>query len=94
MLTLALAVTVAVAIKVVGALLIGAMLVIPAASARRLAASPETMAVLAGVIGVGAALGGLWLAYQIDAPAGPSIVCVAAGLFSATMLLGAISGQK
>lgn len=83
-LTLALAVVVAVAIKVVGALLIAALLIIPAAAARPLARTPERMGVIAAAIGVSSALGGLWLAWQLDAPAGPSIVCVAAGLFAVT----------
>lgn len=86
-LTLALAMVVAVAIKVVGALLIAALLVIPAAAARPLAATPERMAVIAGGIGALSALGGLWLAWHLDAPAGPSIVCVAAGLFAATSVI-------
>jgi len=80
-LTLALAVVVAVAIKVVGALLIGAMLVIPPAAARAFSATPERMAVLAGVIGAVSVLGGLELAFVLDTPAAPTMVCVAAGLF-------------
>lgn len=83
-LTLALAVVVAVAIKVVGALLIAALLIIPAAAARPLADTPERMALVAAGIGAVAALGGLWLAWELDTPAGPSIVCVAAGVFALT----------
>ena len=86
-LTLALAVVVAVAIKVVGALLIGALLVIPAAAARPLAQTPERMAVIAAGIGAASALGGLELAFWIDTPTGPTIVCVAAGLFAVATLL-------
>ena len=81
-LTLALAVTVAVAIKVVGALLIAAMLIIPAAAARGLARSPEAMAALASLIGAGAVLGGLQMSLQLDTPAGPSIITVAALIFT------------
>ena len=81
-LTLALAVTVAVAIKVVGALLIAAMLIIPAAAARGLARSPEAMAALSSLIGAGAVLGGLQMSLQLDTPAGPSIITVAALIFS------------
>ena len=80
-LTLALSIVVAVAIKVVGALLISAMLIIPAAAARPFARSPEWMAVVAAILGVVAVLGGLQLAYDMDTPAGPTIVCVAAILF-------------
>jgi zinc transport system permease protein len=50
-LTLALAVTVATALRVVGALLIAAMLIVPAAAARVYARSPEGMAVLRWVSG-------------------------------------------
>ncbi|SNR52119.1 metal ABC transporter permease [Puniceibacterium sediminis] len=85
-LTLALAIVVAVAIKVVGALLIGAMLIIPAAAARALSTTPERMAVLAAVIGGLAALGGLQGAFLLDTPAGPSMVCVAAIFFAVTTL--------
>jgi len=90
-LTLALAITVAVAIKVVGALLIGALLIIPAAGARILARSPEAMAAMAALIGAASATGGLWLSYQWDTPAGPSIVTAAAGFFIfITAIYGAI----
>ncbi|WP_170479950.1 iron chelate uptake ABC transporter family permease subunit [Ruegeria arenilitoris] len=87
-LTLSLAVTVAVAIKVVGVLLIAAMLIIPAAAARSLARSPEAMAVVAAVIGGASAVIGLRSAYVFDTPAGPSIVCVAAIVFACVNLLG------
>ena len=85
-LTLALAVVVAVALKVVGALLIGAMLIIPAAAARGFARSPETMAVIAVVIGMLVTIGGLGLSWFVDTPAGPSIVCVAAAVYALAML--------
>ena len=80
-LTLALALVVAVALKVVGALLIGAMLIIPAAGARGLVKSPEGMAVLAVLIGVLSVVGGLVLSFTADTMAGPSIVCVALVFF-------------
>jgi zinc transport system permease protein len=87
-LTLALAVVVAVALKVVGALLIAAMLIIPAAAARGLARSPEQMAVMAALIGMGSALGGLRLSLSYDTPAGPSIVAVAACVFTLAAVIG------
>jgi len=87
-LTLCLAVTVAVAIKVVGVLLIAAMLIIPAAAARSLARTPEAMALIAAVIGGVSAASGLRAAYLFDTPAGPSIVCVAAVFFALFSLLG------
>lgn len=87
-LTLSLAVTVAVAIKVVGVLLIAAMLIIPAAAARGLSRTPEAMAVMAAVIGALSAVLGLRGAYVFDTPAGPSIVCVAALFFAVLGLVG------
>jgi zinc transport system permease protein len=86
-LTVSLAVVVAVAIKVVGVLLIAALLIIPAAAARPFAATPERMAAMAAMIGAASALGGLWLAFRLDTPAGPTIVCLAAGLFAASSIV-------
>jgi zinc transport system permease protein len=87
-LTLTLAVVVAVALKVVGALLIAAMLIIPAAAARSIARSPEAMAVFASVIGAAASLAGLQLSLWQDTPAGPSIIVAAAAFFAASALGG------
>lgn len=86
-LTVGLAIVVAVAIKVVGVLLIAAMLIIPAAAARAFAATPERMALVAGGIGAASALGGLQVALVADTPAGPTIICVAAGFFLASALV-------
>lgn len=87
-LTLALALAVAIAIKVVGVLMIGALLIIPAATARRFAATPERMAVLAAAFGGVAALVGLGASYRLDTPTGPTIVCAAAIMFAVAMLSG------
>ncbi|WP_323786520.1 metal ABC transporter permease [Thalassovita sp.] len=85
-LTLALALVVAVAIKVVGVLLIAAMLIVPPAAARPFARTPEAMAVIAGLIGAVSVLGGLQGALIFDTPTGPTIVCLAALLFLAISL--------
>ncbi len=86
-LTLALAVVVAVAIKVVGVLLIAALLIIPAAAARPFAATPERMAIIAAAIGGASALGGIQTSYVFDTPTGPTIVCIAATIFALTTML-------
>ncbi len=90
MLTLALAIVVAMAIKVVGALLIGALLIVPAATARGFARTPEAMAAGAGALGILAVLAGLAASYQWDAPTGPTIVTAAAAMFLVGALLGRI----
>jgi ABC-type Mn2+/Zn2+ transport systems, permease components len=78
---LLMAVVVAISMKIVGVLLITAMLIIPAATARSFARGPEQMAafaVLAGILAVGLGLAGsrLW-----DLQSGPAIVVAALGLF-------------
>lgn len=87
-LTIALAIVVAVAIKVVGVLLISAMLIIPAAAARRFSSTPEVMAILAAVIGGASVLGGLQAAFSFDTPTGPSMVVAATVVFVVSLILG------
>ena len=67
--------------KVVGLLLVVSLLIIPAATARRFAASPEIMAVLASMIGCLAVVGGIYGSFTWDTPAGPSVVVAACLLF-------------
>ncbi|MGH1331967.1 MAG: iron chelate uptake ABC transporter family permease subunit [Paracoccaceae bacterium] len=85
-LTLAMALVVAVSLKVVGALLIGAMLIIPAAAARSLSKTPEAMAMFAVALGCISVLAGLGASAQYDTPAGASIVAAAAVLYALTRL--------
>ena len=84
---LMLAAVIAIAMKIVGILLITALLIIPAAAARRFAATPETMALMAAGIGALAVVTGLAAAVQADTPAGPTIVVAALSLFLAGLLL-------
>jgi len=78
---LLMAVVVAVAMKIVGIILITALLIVPAASARRFAKSPEAMAVGAILFGLLSVLGGMFASMQWDTPAGPSIVLASVFLF-------------
>ncbi|MFT5116852.1 MAG: zinc transport system permease protein [Kiritimatiellia bacterium] len=81
-----LALTIAVAIKVVGILLITALLIIPAAGARYFSSSPEKMVCWSGVIGCLSVGGGLASSFFWDTPAGPSIVVCASILFIMSLL--------
>lgn len=83
---LLIAVVVTLGMKTVGILLITALMIIPAATARRLSHTPEQMAILASVLGSLAVLGGLWLSWELDTPAGPSVVVIAAVLFALSLL--------
>ncbi len=86
-LTLTLALFVALSLQLVGVLLITAMLILPAAAARPLARSPEHMALLAGGIGSTAVVLGLYASWTWDTPAGPSIILAASLAFLTTNLI-------
>lgn len=75
---LLIALLVAFGLKVVGALLMVALLIIPPAAARFFARSPATMAWLASIIGALSAPVGLAISYHFDTPAGPCMVLAAA----------------
>ncbi len=81
------ALVVAIAIKVVGILLVVSLIILPAAIARRFAHTPEAMAVGAAVAGVAASCVGMGAAALWGTPAGPSIVVAASGLFLLAWLL-------
>ncbi|HEY9136508.1 MAG TPA: zinc ABC transporter permease subunit ZnuB [Pseudomonadales bacterium] len=75
------ALVIAVAMKLVGVLLITALMIIPAASARRLATTPEQMAAFASALGCIAVSLGLINSYYFDTPLGPSIVVCSTFIF-------------
>ncbi|MGI9311008.1 MAG: metal ABC transporter permease [bacterium] len=79
---LLLSMVVAVSMQVVGILLIVSLLIIPAATARCFAKSPEIMALLATLFAIAAVFGGLGLSLAADTPAGPSIVAAGAVVFA------------
>lgn len=83
---LLMALVIAIAMKIVGIMLITSLLIIPAAAARRFSATPEVMAVLASLIGALAVAGGLFGSLTYDTPSGPSIVVAATVLFLASLL--------
>lgn len=83
---LLMAVVIAIAMKIVGILLITALLIIPAATARRFSATPEMMAIFASLLGAVAVVGGLFGSLRYDTPSGPSIVVAALILFIISLL--------
>ena len=78
---------VALAIQLVGALLVTALLIVPAATARHLADGPERMAVAAAFLGSIAVALGLTFSLAFNVQAGPAIVVCSVLLFSCSMLL-------
>ena len=83
---LLMAAVIAISMKIVGVLLITALLIIPAAAARRFSSGPEQMAILSALIGIAAVFGGLFGSLEWDTPAGPSIVVAALVLFVISIL--------
>ena len=86
---LLMALAVAIGMKIVGILLIVALLVIPPAAARQFARTPEQMAGLAVLSGA-LVLGGIGASLFWDTPAGPSIVVAATVLFVLSLAGGAL----
>jgi zinc transport system permease protein len=89
---LLMAMVIAISMKIVGVLLITALLIIPAASARRFSASPEQMAMLAALTGALAVIAGLFASLKWDTPSGPTIVVAAVGLF--VLSLAPLAGRR
>jgi len=81
------AAVIALAMKLVGILLVTALLIIPAAAARNLAKSPEQMAALAALAGAIAVVGGLTGSVLWDLPTGPAVVAAATVLFAVVVAI-------
>lgn len=90
LLSLLLAVTVVVAVKVVGILLVAAFLVIPAAAARLVSGTFIQMTLLAVLVGMTTAVAGLFASYWLDVPSGATIILVQALLFG----LAAVTSRR
>ncbi|OOS01829.1 zinc ABC transporter permease [Canicola haemoglobinophilus] len=75
------ALTIALSMKFVGALIITSLLIIPAATARRFAKSPEIMVLIAVFVSMISITLGLALSAFYDTPTGPSVVISSTFLF-------------
>ena len=85
---------VAVSIRSVGILLISSLLIIPAATAKQLAVSPEGMALLSSLLGVTAVAFGIYFSFAFDTPSGPTIVVAAVFLFTLVTIFCQVIGKK
>lgn len=75
------AVLVALAVQLVGVLLVTSLLIIPAIAARRFSRSPEAMALIAALLGAISVYLGLWSSWLWDVTTGPAIVLAATAIF-------------
>ena len=83
------AVTITVAMRTVGLLLVSALMVVPVAASQQLTRSFRTTHAAAMAIGLFAAVGGVVSSYQIDTQPGPTIVLLALAVFAVAALFGA-----
>ncbi len=83
---LAFALTIGLGLRFLGVLLMGSLIIIPAAIARRFARSLGTMLTISVITAVAATAVGSYVALLVDRPSGPFIVMVAGGLFFLSLL--------
>jgi ABC-type Mn2+/Zn2+ transport system permease subunit len=81
------ALTVVLSIKVVGIVLVSALLVTPAAAAYQLTENFRRMMLLSILIGVASTVGGLLLSYELGTASGPTIVLLSTLIFFISALL-------
>jgi zinc transport system permease protein len=84
---LLLCLAIALAVHVVGVLMATAFLILPAATARMLARTPEAMVLIAACIGSVATVAGMAISLRWDTPSGAAMVAVAAVLCLLSLLL-------
>jgi ABC-type Mn2+/Zn2+ transport system permease subunit len=86
LLFLIIAVVITVSLKIIGIILVTSLLIVPAASARNLASSMESLFVLSSIFGVISGVVGLIASIYLNTSSGPTIVLVSIGIFFLTML--------
>ena len=91
--TLLLAGVIALSIKMIGALLITGLLLIPAATARNISSSPNQMVFLATIVGIISVIAGLFTSLELNTSSGPTIIVVALILFIISLVPLEIKGQ-
>lgn len=82
---LAFSLTVALGLRYLGVLLMGSLIIIPAAAAKHLARSLDGMLTIAAAVAVSATVAGELLAVRLHRPTGPVIIAIAAALFFASL---------
>ena len=91
--TLLLAAVIALSIKMIGALLITGLLLIPAAIARNLSNSPKQMIIISVLAGIASVVIGLFTSLELNTSSGPSIIVVSLALFVLSLIPLEIRGQ-
>jgi zinc transport system permease protein len=88
------AVTIALSMRVVGILLVAALMVLPVSAAGRVAWSMRSTLFLSTAIGLASALSGLTVSYYADLPPGGTIVLVAAAVYLVALATSVVRGRS
>lgn len=84
---LVLTLAVAITIRLLGIILVTALIVIPPATARNISRNLRQQIIISIALGLVASVGGTILSYQLDVPCGPAIVLASAVLFIGSLVL-------
>src|SRR3989441_3628265 len=87
-------VVVAVGIKIVGTVLVGALVIVPAAAMKNVSRSLSSYALLSGLTGIASAGSGILLADYLHLPAGPLVVTVGTAIFVGALVAGWIASRR
>jgi zinc transport system permease protein len=82
-----------VSLKIIGALMVEALVVVPAAAARNLSSNVRQYLVWSVILAFVSGVGGLWLSTRFFVPSGGAVVLVLSGLFFVTLGVGAVRGR-
>lgn len=85
---------IAVSVQIVGVVLVVAMLVTPAATARLVAQDLRSLVIAALAVAVGSSIAGIWLSYYVNAASGGTIVLVATTLFGVVWTLRSVARSR
>jgi zinc transport system permease protein len=88
------AVTIVAAMRVVGVLLVAALMVLPVAASRLVARSFRGTLLGAVLVGIASVVGGLAAARQWDLAPGGSIVLTTVAIFAVTAVIGSVRGRS
>ncbi|MFC5750068.1 metal ABC transporter permease [Actinomadura rugatobispora] len=88
------AVTVVIAMRAIGLLLVSALMIVPVAAAQQLTRGFRATMLLAMAVGVLSAVSGLAGSFQYDLPPGPSIVLLALAVFMVAVIGGAVTRRR
>jgi zinc transport system permease protein len=82
---------VTVGIKEVGTLLVGALLIVPAAAAKNISSTLSRYSLMSAIFGSASATSGVILSSYVNVPAGPLVVVVGAAIFAAGVAVSSLS---